>query len=167
VQPELQIGELLQQPIRPLPVLVFLLGVLALLIVFSVAEQLRSRVGDGSSAGEGQIVYRVWGGDSPPWGSSWTPEDPRRYGPDKYRAAAGLPDMQNNGTLFTRAMIDDPSRVVDVHNSEPMEGPPESYCAYPDPTVLEYIIPSGLGLIPIEITPLSPPYGGPPRNGCP
>jgi hypothetical protein len=115
---------------------------------------------------EAQFVYRIWGGRAAEWGSAWTPEDPRLYGPDKFRAAAGLPDAENTGTLLTIARLRDVSFVTKVRISKVML-PPKSYCPYEHPTVLEYVIPGGVGLDRVATIPMSPPYGGPPPNGCP
>jgi hypothetical protein len=56
---------------------------------------------------EGQIIYRVYGGDDWPLGRSWTPVNPRhvqdnqllqaQWGRYAFRAVAGLPDT-NEGT---------------------------------------------------------------------
>jgi RHS repeat-associated protein len=115
---------------------------------------------------EGQLVFRVWGGEAKEWRASWTPEDPRIYGSDKYRIEAGLPDRENLGTMLTVARIRDPSGVRDVRIAEPMF-PPRSYCRYEHPHLLEYVVPLGYGLDPVASFPLSPPYGGRPPEGCP
>jgi hypothetical protein len=61
----------------------------------------------------GITLYRVWGGDpnqapegfSGPWGSSWSPIDPRTIG--NYRVIAGLPDEANLGRFLSIGKISD------------------------------------------------------------
>jgi hypothetical protein len=60
------------------------------------------------------IVYRVWGGASGPYGTSWTTLNPLWYeftnGAGSYRRDAGLPDF-NTGTYLTTARVLDPALV--------------------------------------------------------
>jgi hypothetical protein len=76
--------------------------------------------GDSSRPERGQIIYRVYGGSSPPLGRSWTPEDPTEvqqspdlvalWGGYAFRAVAGLPDG-NTGERLTMARLRDPGAV--------------------------------------------------------
>jgi len=50
----------------------------------------------------GQTVYRVWGGESSPWGQSWTPINPNIV--ENYRSVAGLPDV-NSGRFVTEGVL--------------------------------------------------------------
>ncbi len=64
---------------------------------------------------KGQIVYRVCGGDSPIWGHSWTPVDPRIYG-ENYRGIAGLPSggasgKNNTGRILVTGVLYNPIGV--------------------------------------------------------
>lgn len=59
---------------------------------------------------KGQIIYRVWGGDSPEMGRSWTPADPQLAG-SSYRNLAGLPDG-NSGTQITIGRLIDTVGVI-------------------------------------------------------
>lgn len=96
---------------------------------------------------------------------SWTPIDPRIYGPEKYREVAGLPDVTNAGTVLTVARIANPSGVVDVRRASRIR-PPDSYCPY-DGGLLEYkVANAALSLTRVAWMPLSPPYGGDP-GPCP
>jgi hypothetical protein len=59
---------------------------------------------------EGQIVYRVWGGDAREMGQSWTPVDPNFAG-DAYRDKAGLPTV-NDGSNLSIALVVDPKGII-------------------------------------------------------
>jgi hypothetical protein len=54
----------------------------------------------------GTPVYRVWGGDAKPWGSSsgsyWTTVDPRTV--ENYRSVAGLPN-ENTGRFVSEGIL--------------------------------------------------------------
>ena len=50
----------------------------------------------------GQTVYRVWGGESSPWGQSWTPINPNTV--ENYRSVAGLPNV-NSGRFVTEGVL--------------------------------------------------------------
>lgn len=54
---------------------------------------------------EGEVVYRVCGGESRQDGNSWTPVDPRTV-PD-YRPSAGLPDRNAGDRLVVGRLVDD------------------------------------------------------------
>jgi hypothetical protein len=77
---------------------------------------------------EGQLIYRVYGGDSPIWGQSWTPIDPRvvqhsphlvqQWGKYAFRAVAGLPDW-NSGAYLVIARLRS-TEGVEARPAEPM-----------------------------------------------
>lgn len=117
----------------------------------------------------GQRVYRVWGGLAPEEGGSWTPVDPTTLGPDRYRVEAGLPDRRNDGTHLAIGILRDPTKILIVRRSLPVDpsdeaAPGPSYRHY-DGGLPEYVIPNAAGIDIIESVDLSPAYGGVPV-GC-
>lgn len=77
-----------------------------------VAEEMGVGVAEaGTGAGEleeGTTLYRVYGGESGPYGDSWTTVDPSTV-PD-FRDAAGLPN-ENTGQFVIEGTLNDPSGV--------------------------------------------------------
>lgn len=119
-----------------------------------VDTQPRPRVG---------VVYRVWGGGAGEWGPSWTPEDPRAYGPQGFRKDAALPDVLNLGYCLTYGVLQNIVGVV-PRPSLPV-APPNSYAPYNGMKVLEFVIPGAKSRIsPSFRVNLNPPYGGDPNN---
>src|SRR4029079_9499366 len=121
---------------------------------------------------QGQIIYRVWGNDSGPFGSSWSPVDPRLSGAATFRIVAGLPDRMNTGDFLTIAVLDDPIGVIprgslpvspsDDYGNPKYTGIGVAYCTYPGGAP-EYLIQGAAGKVtPIEELPLVPRYGGRP-----
>jgi RHS repeat-associated protein len=86
-----------------------------------------SELGDGTLYGpggaytpkDGMSVYRVWGGQSGPWGQFWTPIDPSTIG-SFYRDFAGLPAV-NDGTKLSTAVIIDPRGII-ARPAAPLDG---------------------------------------------
>ena len=66
----------------------------------------------------GQDVFRVWGGDSGPFGHSWSPMDPNSVA--NFRDAAGLPDV-NTGTQMTTGTLTDTTGVT-ARPALPLDG---------------------------------------------
>jgi hypothetical protein len=70
-----------------------------------------SNLGDGTLYGarglyapaQGMILYRVWGGDSPELGRSWTPINPTMIG-SAYQDLAGLPTV-NDGSMLSIGIL--------------------------------------------------------------
>ena len=82
------------------------------------------------------FVYRVWGGVSGPYGTSWTTLNPLWHefanGAGSYRRDAGLPDF-NTGTYLTTAKVLDPLVVA----------APFPAFSYENPAI-HYYVPGGL-----------------------
>ena len=70
-----------------------------------------------AEAASGLTVYRVWGGESGPFGKSWTAIDPRLV--PAYRDAAGLP-VQNTGRYLTEGTLMDLN--VLFKSADPLHG---------------------------------------------
>ena len=66
----------------------------------------------------GQDVYRVWGGESGPYGHSWTPTDPASV--PAPRNSLGLPDA-NTGTQLTKGTLTDTTGVT-TRPAKPLDG---------------------------------------------
>lgn len=120
----------------------------------------------------GQIVYRVWGdgpGDCPPserFGRSWTPVDPRSYGPDAYRLVAGLPDECNGGQHLTWGRLDSATNASVTWAVAVSVSPTSAFCHYPGGLV-EYVIDDPqVHVVPLGAVELDPDYGGNP-GPCP
>jgi len=130
---------------------------------------------------EGQLVYRVWGGDAGEFGKNWTPGNPTDYGPDRYRQVAGLPDRFNAGTQLTFGFLDSPSSVTmadlalsvnpfEHYNMDAYRDSGVAYRTYGG-GLMTYQIPSAeahvLNRKTVSLVPPQGdgPYGGPPK-GC-
>ena len=112
----------------------------------------------------GMIVYRVWGVGAWEWAPSWTPEDPRAYGPQQFRKDAGLPDVLNLGNCLTYGVLQNTEAVTLVRPSLPM-APPQSFAPYKGERVWEFVIANARDAIrPSYRVNLDPPYGGDPDN---
>jgi hypothetical protein len=84
---------------------------------------------------QGQIIYRVYGGESGPFGPWWTPIDPHevqrrpdlvaQWGRYAYRATAGLPDT-NTGEWLIVAELKNPAAA------EPLEAGSMETKLHPD-----------------------------------
>ncbi len=121
---------------------------------------------------EGQIVYRVYGGNAGLNGRSWTPVDPTNLGPDEFRVAAGLPDRLNAGTMIAVGRLVSTQGIV-VREALPVTPRDDwgagasgaAYRSYPG-GLPEYVIPNPASQV--KITRIVAPeraYGGPPK-GC-
>jgi hypothetical protein len=82
-------------------------------------------VDDIPAPGQGQTVYRVYGGDSAPGGASWSPTNPGSV--PNYRNAAGLPSggasgANNTGRFVVEGVLEDPSKVVLTRRALPLDG---------------------------------------------
>lgn len=66
----------------------------------------------------GQDVFRVWGGESGPFGHSWTPMNPENV--SNFRDAAGLPNV-NTGTQMTTGTLTDTTGVTS-RSALPLDG---------------------------------------------
>jgi RHS repeat-associated protein len=98
----------------------------------------------------GQQVFRVYGGDSPAGGASWSPVDPRTV-PD-FRISAGLPTggasgAHNTGRFVIEGDLVDPSAIVTQRPALPLDGM--------EGGLPEYIIPGWLDSGAIRITRVS------------
>ena len=84
-----------------------------------------------ATAEEPQYVYRVHGGNSGPWGHSWTPENPLEM--DNPRAESGLP-KGNAGQFLTKAAVQDTEGVI-TRSALPLDGNPGNAeeWLFPDP----------------------------------
>jgi hypothetical protein len=109
------------------------------------------------------IVYRVWGGVSGPYGTSWTTLNPLWYefasGAGSYRRDAGLPDF-NTGTHLTTARVLDPNLLVVQFPARPYENPEIHY--YVPGGLTEIEIPGGCsnpGITCVGTVALAPPWG--------
>jgi hypothetical protein len=69
----------------------------------------------GAEPSVGQTIYRVYGGDSPAGGASWSPVNPGSVA--NFRDAAGLPSgcasgPTNTGQFVIKGTLNDPAAVV-------------------------------------------------------
>lgn len=115
----------------------------------------------------GQLVYRVYGGtDAEPFGSSWTPVDPRTHGPDRFRVVAGLPDMVNAGTELIFGYLDSPSAVTRIRAALPIAAGARAHCSYPG-GLIEYSIPNARAHVrDVQTVELEPRFGDKPARAC-
>jgi hypothetical protein len=95
----------------------------------------------------GDVVYRVYGGDSKADGASWTTTDPSKV--QDFRSEAGLPSggasgASNTGQFVIEGKVVDPSKVVIKRPAQPLDGNSGG--------LPEYIIPDGVkkGAIKVE-----------------
>ena len=80
----------------------------------------------------GRRVYRVWGGDSKPFGESWTPVNPGAV--DNFRGRAGLPSggssgYNNTGQFVTEGVLEDTTGVI-VRPAGALDGNPGGLTEY-------------------------------------
>lgn len=115
----------------------------------------------------GQLVYRVYDGvDAQPFGSSWTPVDPRTFGPESYRVVAGLPDALNKGSKLIFGYLDDPSAVRTVRAALPVVAGANAHCSYPG-GLIEYVIPDARAHVRgVRTVELDPRFGDKPAQAC-
>jgi RHS repeat-associated protein len=74
---------------------------------------------------EGQLIYRVFGGDSKLGGASWSPINPKTA--KNFRNEAGLPSgketgVTNSGQYVAEGTLTDPSKVFKNRSALPLDG---------------------------------------------